>query len=126
MKYVVYWAAQVWGKVSDSTLQKSWNKLYEGISTAVEETDESYDALLEMLGNIPGCEGVQEEEVKLWMTSDDNEQELTDQDIISAVLKSDDIDGADVNDADESTQDDNRVTADEGFKAFEVRSLQFI
>jgi hypothetical protein len=37
-----------------------------------------------------------------------------------------DIDGADVNDADESNQDDNRVTADEGFKALEVSSSQFI
>jgi hypothetical protein len=58
MKHVVYWAAQAWEKVSDSTLQKSWNKLYEGISTADEETDESYDDLREMLENIPGCEGM--------------------------------------------------------------------
>jgi hypothetical protein len=122
MKHVVYWAAQAWEKVSHSSLQKSWNKLCEGISTDDEETDESYDDLREMLENIAGCEGLQEEEVKLWITSDDTEQELTDQDIISAGLKSDDIDGADVNDADESVQDDNRVTADEPLKALEVRS----
>ena len=101
----------------DSTIQKSWNQLYEGISTADEETDESYDDLREMLENIPGCECMQKEEVKLWITSDDTEQEPTAQDIICAVLKSDDINGADMNDADESIQDDNRVTADEGFKA---------
>jgi hypothetical protein len=126
MKHIVYWAAQAWETVSDSTLQKSWNRLYEGISTADEETGESYDDLREILEHIAGCECMQEERVKLWVTSDDTEQELTDQDIISVVLKSDDIDGADVNDADESVQDDNRVTADEGFKALEVRSSQFI
>jgi hypothetical protein len=128
MKHIVYWAAQAWEKVSDSTLHKSWKncKKTEGISTADEETDESYDDLHEMLENIPGCEGMQEEEVKLWITSDDAEQELTDQDMISAVLKSDDTDGADMNDTDESILDDNWVTADEGFKPLELRSSQFI
>ena len=42
------------------------------------------------------------------------------------MLKSDDIDSADVNDTNESIQDDNRVTADEVFKALEVSSSQVI
>lgn len=45
MKHVVYWCAQSWEKIKSSTLQKCWDKLFDGI--LIEEKDEAEDNLQE-------------------------------------------------------------------------------
>ena len=50
MKAVIYWGAQSWGKITYSTLNKSWNKLYDGLE--YEEEEENYENLVEMAKGI--------------------------------------------------------------------------
>lgn len=119
MKNVIYWCAQSWEKITSVTLQKSWNKLYEGLIS--EENGEDNDNLQQMVQQIPGCEDIVQSDLNEWLQSDDAELDLTDQDIVDAVLKSS-------AEADETGVDDSgtiidRVSADSGFKALEVRTI---
>ena len=52
MKHVIYWCAQSWENITDSTLNKSWNKLCDGL--VYEEEEENYENLVEMAKGIPG------------------------------------------------------------------------
>lgn len=117
MKDVLYWSAQSWDKVKSSTLQKCWNKLYDGIFVSGEtESDEN---LLDLLTEIPGCEAIDNNDVSEWVNSDDLELEYTDDDIVDMVMLPED-DAANEEDNTSDAADDKRVTAEEGFNALDV------
>lgn len=119
MKHVVYWCAQSWEKIKSSTLEKCWNKLFDGI--LIEDDTEKDENLADLIVNIPGCEEINKCEISEWVNGDDSELDFNDQDIIDMVLhESQDNNAADDEDDDvaENTRHD---TADEVFNAFEVR-----
>ncbi|PSN51714.1 hypothetical protein C0J52_12305 [Blattella germanica] len=70
-----------------------------------------------------GCEDITQCEVNVWLLSDDPELQMSDCDIVNAVLRPGD--DADDTEVDTSEPEIDRVTADEGFKAFEV-ALRFV
>ena len=119
MKHVVYWCAQSWDKITSVTIAKSWNKLYNGIISP--EDEEDCENLQELVQRIPGCEDITQCEVNVWLLSDDPELQMSDCDIVNAVLRPGD--DADDTEVDTSEPEIDRVTADEGFKAFEVREF---
>lgn len=116
MKHVIYWCAQAWNKVQKETLQRGWRKIYDGLE---DNGSESFENLTEMIHMIPGCENINESEIDEWIVADHSE-ELTDQDIIEAVLKP--ADNATENSEADDVVDDKigKVTADDGFNALEV------
>ena len=64
MKHVIYWCApKRWEKITDSTLNKEWNKLYEVLEY---EEEENYENLVETAKGIPGCGGIEDSEINEW------------------------------------------------------------
>ncbi|KAJ8876376.1 hypothetical protein PR048_020821 [Dryococelus australis] len=85
MKHVIYWCAQAWKKVNSSTLEKWWNKLFDGLVLSDDaEEEENLHILLE---NIPGCENIEESEISDWINSDVSELDFTEQDIVDMDLQ---------------------------------------
>ena len=80
--------------------------------------DLSMKYLVEMAKGIPRWEEIDESEIIEWLEADDAELELTDQEIVEAVIRPE-SEGDDrylvVHDT-----DTKRVTADDGFKALEA------
>jgi hypothetical protein len=114
MKHVIYWCAQAWAKIKDETLQRCWRKIYDGLD---EEETESFENLTEMVQSIPGCEDCNENDVDEWVAADDSE-ELSDEDIVEAVLQpADNTTEVKADDVDDGI---GKVTPDDGFNALEV------
>lgn len=114
MKHVIYWCAEAWNNIKDETLQRCWRKIYDGLA---EEEIESFENLSGMVLRIPGCEDMTSSEVDEWVVADDSD-ELSDQDIVEAVLQP--ADNTTVNQADDADDGNGRVTAEDGFNALEV------
>lgn len=117
MKHVLYWCAQSWDRITEASIKNSWNKLYDGL---VSEDEEDNDNIEQLVQQIPGCEGIESSEIDDWLQSDDPELDLTDQDIVDVVMNS----TAEADDREDNDNASNRVTADEGFKALEVRKFR--
>lgn len=120
MKHVLYWCAESWNDVKPSTLEKSWNKIFDAL-VLEEASDLEDESLTEMLKNIPGCEDINVIEADEWVNSDER-QELTDEDIVQVAMGIEENEDGDTSDDDAvSAQSTSCVTAEEGFNALEVR-----
>lgn len=115
MKHVIYWCAEAWAKIKDETLKRCWRKIYDGLD---EEEIESFENLTEIVHRIPGCEDMTASDVDKWVVADDSD-ELSDQDIVEAVLQPADTTDTE-NKADDVDVRSGKVTAEVGFNALEV------
>ena len=79
--------------------------------------------MVEVAKGIPGCEEIEECEINEWLEADDAELELTDQEIVEAVMRPEPE--ADNTDHDVHDTDVKRVTVDDGFKAVELRKFTY-
>uniref|UniRef100_K7GGY3 HTH CENPB-type domain-containing protein n=1 Tax=Pelodiscus sinensis TaxID=13735 RepID=K7GGY3_PELSI len=119
IKDVIYWIAQSWEEIEPITLARSWRKLILNDENTQEMMQENCDNLLPLLQQIPGCEKVNDDDIQESMENDE-QQELTDRDII-ALVNRDDNDNED--DEDEDTNDNDkteRISHSEGVKALEA------
>lgn len=121
MKDVIYWAAEAWQGVQESSLRKAWSKILN--AKFLEDNEVENIDLAKYFKKIPGCQEVTEEDIEKWVTSgDDGQLDLDDQDIANFVLENDD---------DEEDEEGNheieeaKVNSDEAFSALET-SLRFI
>lgn len=119
MKQVVYWCAQAWEKVKSQTLKNCWNKLFDGILVDnLTENEENIQGLVEQL---PGCEDIDQTEIREWIVADDPVLEFTDEDIVEMVLSPPTNEESELyNDDDDIIADSCHDTADEIFNALEV------
>ncbi|KAG8250944.1 hypothetical protein J6590_091477 [Homalodisca vitripennis] len=69
-----------------STLQRSWNKLSDGVVSANGWEEEDYENLIALRLKAPDCETIDHEEVSKWIETDNAENELTDTEIVQVVL----------------------------------------
>ncbi|KAJ3617066.1 hypothetical protein MTP99_009120 [Tenebrio molitor] len=73
IKDVLYWIADSWNKVKESTLQKSWTKIIVDADVPVEEdvsSDETKD-LYNLITNINECADIDEEDFTQRLGADD-------------------------------------------------------
>lgn len=91
MKDVAYWIAASWERVNADTIARSWKALLgednEETIHQQREKDESntpIDDILPLLQKIPGCEDASENDVNLWLVSDE-QNEVTDSEIVDMV-----------------------------------------
>lgn len=83
----MYWYAQLCEKVNALTLQKCWNKLFNGLHCQDDE-NEDYKNIQSLLENLSGFEHISNEEIREWLNSDDSEIDFSQQDIVNMVLQS--------------------------------------
>ena len=55
----------MWDKITDSTLNKAWNKFCDRLE--YEEGEENNENLVEMAKVNPGCEEIEESEIFEWL-----------------------------------------------------------
>ena len=73
MKHVMYWRAHSWEKITYSTSNKTWNKVYDGLPTKsmkkrqIFEEEENYENLVEITKGISGCEEIEESYINEWL-----------------------------------------------------------
>lgn len=91
IKKVIYMIASSWDNVTQSSLVKSWKKLWPGVCEIVNsksDQEESEDCtsteLLQMIEQIDGCTSVDLEDVNGWLQADNTIGMMTDNEIISA------------------------------------------
>lgn len=100
---VVLWISEAWTNLNPLTLVKSWRKLLDHKASdkwfgdlpenterdAAESKKKEEDSdMVHMLKQIPGCEEIDEIGMNEWMVATDEQQELTDNDILDMVSKS--------------------------------------
>lgn len=121
---VVMWVSQAWDEIKPFTLVRSWRKLLDHEATEkwtgekpeeINETvcNEEESQIAELVKNLPGCEEINDDEVKKWL-SEDEVNEITDSDIIEMVCNSDEK-------ISEPEEDDNKpiMSHSEAFKTIE-------
>ena len=64
MKHIVYWCARSHEKIKSPTLQKCWNKLFNGI--LIEDYIEKDENLWALTEKIPGCKEINQAEISEW------------------------------------------------------------
>uniref|UniRef100_K7G5U3 DDE-1 domain-containing protein n=1 Tax=Pelodiscus sinensis TaxID=13735 RepID=K7G5U3_PELSI len=120
IKDVIYWIAQSWEEIEPQTLARSWRKLLLKDENTQEMVQENCDNLLPLLQQIPGCEKVNDDDdIQKWMEKDE-QQELTDHDIIALVNQDDN--GNEDDEVEDTNDNDNteRISHSEKVKALEA------
>lgn len=120
LKDVAYWVARAWADVGAQTIAKSWHKLLgEDENMAESMLDELHESILPLVQRIPGCEDASLDEIRNWLSGDD-QYEITDEEIVTLV-NSDDV----VEDQDSETVEPQKITHKEGVKALEA-AIQYV
>jgi hypothetical protein len=125
IKDVLYWIADSWNKVKESTLQKSWTKIIVDADVPVEEdvsSDETKD-LYNLITNINECADIDEEDFTQRLGADDQE-EFTDSDLVRFVSHEEDENEV-IDDEMEEDSEPAQISHADGMQALE-RSLQYI
>ncbi|XP_054711028.1 tigger transposable element-derived protein 2-like [Uloborus diversus] len=123
----VMWVAQAWDDIKPITMIRSWRKLPKPSDESTGEKPEegsnetsAEDEIAELVKNLPGCEKMKEDDVNEWLSADE-QNELTDGDILNIVCKNDDKNSD--SEGDESTDKNpvvNVMSHSEAFKSFEA------
>lgn len=90
IKNAIYWAAEAWKSVKESTLNRVWSPLLDldEKGDLVEHENEVAE-IASIIQNIPGGENVQVEDINQWMREDDHEFAYTDDEIVELIQKND-------------------------------------
>lgn len=123
LKDVAYWVARAWADVGAQTIAKSWHKLLgEEDSTDESTPDELQESILPLVQRIPGCEDASLDEVGHWLSEDD-QYEITDEEIVTLVNSEDVGDTDDLTDSESSNP--QKMSHKEGVKVLEA-AIQYV
>lgn len=84
---VIRWSSEAWDEISQIAIVRSWKKLldHQGDKFEPQEMPEENINLVPLLQSVPGCENADIADVDEWMNNDDDEEELTMEDIVDMV-----------------------------------------
>ncbi|GFR09827.1 jerky protein homolog-like [Trichonephila clavata] len=122
---VVGWIADAWNELESLTLVRSWTTFLDpkGNEFVGHEDAENVN-LLDLLKKVPGCAEADENDVEQWFQNDNEQDIMSDAEIIASVSVNDEISE---NDADIKVEDPvqtPKISHSEGLKAVET-TLQY-
>lgn len=129
MKDVIYWLADAWNDIKQSTLQKCWRKLLQSIFPSDYEDDiydeEDDEPLINLVRRLPHEGTIVDADISDWMNADE-EEELTDAMLVSLVTKNEDnVDENEDADVPETVENDSKVSHSRGLEAIQL-ALQYL
>lgn len=122
IKDAVFAIALSWGQVKNTTLQKSWRKLWPDVNSVSDSTlcadegenNEDFNRVLDELQNVDNpFKNMSEYEIEEWLGIDDNEpveQHLTDEDIINTVINPQLAENFQESDSDLETEEKEKIS----------------
>ncbi len=128
IKDAIFWLADAWDSMPESTLRRSWSKLLDLEDRVYGESVENVEPnlntdILDLINNIPGGPELSAQDIEEWMQSDEPDFTMTDDEVAKLVLRNEDK--RDGEDEPEDETVDETISFGEAFNALET-SLKFV
>lgn len=124
LKDCAYMAADAWNLVAQTTLQRAWRKLFSiENEPQIETSDDTATEITEIIKTVPGLTDCDLENVKEWLTSDQEDpgyQILTDEEIVAQVTAQQEVSDEEDDRYDTQIAAETGPSAAEAFRCIEV------